>query len=377
MKIKNAMSLPEVYYGLHFSPGVAEYRESDQEPYRILINEPAAKLMDPTFEGKPVYVGHVDRVNLKNLQIEADGYVTESFYNTLDGKHWVKFIAVSDKAKDAIKAGWRLSNAYFPKTFGSGGMWHGVSYIKEVLSGEYEHLAIVNDPRYDESVIYSPEEFKLYNERKKAELDRLANEKEKPQMKFNFFKKTKVENAKEIDLENLSVVLPKSKVELTIAELVEEMDTIKNMHGYANDEHMVKCGEDEMSVKQLVKKHMDMKNKMAEMENSSEDEESEEVENEDVEADKKEKDLGEEKDEKLFPKNKKKKNSEDSEESEEVENEGSEEGESEEEVPKAAKNSKKNFNKLKNAHNNVEHAEVEIDLPADRVARGKQRYGSN
>lgn len=359
-KFQNAKSLPRVYYGLHFSPGVAEYKEPGKDAYRILINENAAKAMDPTFAGKPVYVGHVEDVDLENLQMEADGYVTKSFYNEFDGKHWVEFIVVSDKGHQAIGQKWRLSNAYVPQNFGSGGLWHGVSYIKEVLGGEYEHLAIVNDPRYDESVILTPEEFKKYNEAKEIELQKLKNsneEKGESKMKFSLFKKEKVENSKSEDLEKLSVVLPKSKVEMTISDLVEEMDTIKNMHGYANGDHLVKVGEDEMSVNDLVKKHMETCNKMTEMENASKESEAEveSMDNEDVEADEKAKDLGEEKDSKLFPKNKKK-NEKDEESTEEK---------------------KKNFDKLKNAQEKALAEAPVIELAMDRVARGKQRYGSN
>ena len=46
--IQNEKTFPEIFYGLHFSPGIAEYREGDQPAYRILINENTAKQMDPT-----------------------------------------------------------------------------------------------------------------------------------------------------------------------------------------------------------------------------------------------------------------------------------------------------------------------------------------
>ena len=60
------------------------------------------------------------------------------------------------------------------------------------------------------------------------------------------------------------VELPKSKKEMTIASVLNAYDAILNMHGYANGDHMVKVGENEMSVNELVKKHMEMCNKMDE-----------------------------------------------------------------------------------------------------------------
>jgi hypothetical protein len=277
--IQNAKSLPQVFYGLHMVEGVAEYAEPDRDPYRILIGESTIKNMDPTFQGKPVYVDHVDEVDLDRLQEEADGYVLDSFYNKLDGKHWVKFIVVSDEAKDAIRRGWKLSNAYVPKSFTGGGLWHGVEYSKEVTTGEYEHLAIVKNPRYEESLILTPDEFKKYNGEKEVELTKLTNsnvEKEKRKMglsKLNIFKRTKVENS--LDLDGLVVELPKSKIEMPLTQVVNELDAIKNMHGYANGDHLVKVGENEMSVNDLVKKHMDMCNEMEKLKDSKESDESE------------------------------------------------------------------------------------------------------
>ncbi len=249
-------SKPEVFYGLHMAPGVAEYRDPGADPYRILVNESTIKQMDPSLVGKPVYVRHKDEVDVTKLS-EIDGWVVESFFNEKDGKHWCKFIVVTDKGNEAIKKGWRLSNAYVPKQFGPGGLWHGVDYAKEVLSGEYEHLAIVPDPRYDESVIMNAEDFKNYNESKSIELKRLANSKgEKSVLKL--FKKEKVENS--ADFDQMMVQLPLSKQEMTLNELVNAHDKVVNMHGYASEDHMVNLGDEEMSVKDLKDCYGKMKN---------------------------------------------------------------------------------------------------------------------
>ena len=275
MKIENASQKPKVYYGLHFAPGVAEYKESGEQAQRIFLNEETLKKMDATFAGCPVYVQHVEEVDLKNIQHEADGYVVESFYNNVDGKHWAKFIIVSDKGHEAISKGWKLSNCYVGKTFTGGGEWHGVSYQREVTNGEFEHLAIVDNPRYSESIVLSPEQFKEYNNKKSQELSRIANSKEStPMSVFKFFKKERVENA--TDLEATSVQLPESKEEKTIAECIAIADKFINMQGYCNMDHMVKldngeAGVEEMSVNDLVKKHMDMKNELDAMKKKNAD----------------------------------------------------------------------------------------------------------
>lgn len=225
MSVQNASQKPEVMYGMHFYPGVAEYAEPDKKPYRIFLNEQTIRDMDQTFAGCPVYVQHVDEVNLDNIQHEADGYVIESFYNSVDGKHWVKFIVVSDKGRDAIKRGWRLSNAYVPEAFGPGGLWNGVEYQKEVTRASYEHLALVPDPRYAESIILTKSQFKSYNENLELELKKVANSKETSKVAsfLNLFKKTPVDQAQAAEFE-ASVVRLKNGKEISIAELVKNAE---------------------------------------------------------------------------------------------------------------------------------------------------------
>jgi hypothetical protein len=371
--IKNAKSLPQVFYGLHMVEGVAEYAEPEKEAYRILVGESAIKNMDPTFQGKPVYVDHVDEVNLDQIQTEADGYVLDSFYNKLDGKHWVKFIVVSDRGKDAIQRGWKLSNAYFPKSFIAGGLWHGVEYSKEVTSGEYEHLAIVKNPRYEESIILTPDEFKKYNAEKELELTQLSNSKttkERTHMglpKLNIFKRTKVENSN--DLDGLMVELPKSKIEMPLTQVVDELDVIKNMHGYANGEHLVK-------VNDLVKKHMELSNEMEKLKAAKESEETEVAEDEvgdrggDTSLDN-----DEAADEHATE------NADDEAEKKKALEEKEAEAETKKNALAAAAEKKAQAAKkaaaLKNAHLRDPDEEVAtVALMEDQIARGRSRYGS-
>lgn len=251
LKIKNASILPKRYYGLHFYPGTAEYAEPGKQAYKIFLNEETLRKMDVTFEGCPVFVQHVEEVDLKNLETEADGYVVKSFYNSADGKHWVEFMVVSDAGHEAIRKGWSLSNAYIPTMFGDGGQWNGQDYQKEIKNGKYEHLAIVPNPRYNESKILTPDQFKEYNERHALDLKRMANSKgDKPV--FNIFKKAKVENS--ADFEGLCVTLPKSKLEVTLNALVEQADAIAERKGFASGDEKFQVGEEVLTVNEMAKK---------------------------------------------------------------------------------------------------------------------------
>lgn len=344
------------FFGLHMAEGTAEYAKKDAPPEKILVLENAIKNMNPSFEGVPICVGHVD----EEVPGEEHGHVVRSFYNALDGKHWCEFLVTTQEALTAIQKGWKLSNSYTPTSKTVGGIWHGMQYDYEVTAGKANHMAIVSDPRYAESIILTPDDFKAYNDKKESDLKRLSNSLEKKQM-FKIFKREKIENS--LDFENTIIELPKSKKEMTLAQIVNALDAIENMHGYANVEHMVKVGEEEMSVKNLADCYSKMKSSMDE-EKKKENEEDEDKEN-DAES---EKDAGEDA----------KKNEEDEEkENEDAPSEGSpKEANKELVLNKKKKNSKEEFNKQKNAHikNDKETVANSVLTTRDRVALGKKLF---
>lgn len=382
IRVENA-GKGQIFYGMHFYPGVAEYEEPGKEPFRVFINEDTIRKMNPTFAGRPIFVEHVDEVDddLNEVRTEADGWVVESFFNTADGKTWAKFIVVSDRGLAAIRRGYRLSNAYIPKSFADGGLWNGVTYRSEVKDGEFEHLAIVRNPRYEESVIMSPEEFKAYNDEKTLELKRLANsktQKGEPKMKLNIFKRTKVENS--VDLEGMIVELPKTKKEVSLTKVINEYDAILNMNGYANGDHMVKLNDsEEMSVNDLVKAHQEKCNELEEMKKKgakNDDEmdmadpamENDEDQEGTIEAG--EEDVGDRGGDIHLS------NEEDEEESEEPKKKDKMKNEMTVEQARKVM-AKEKAKRLANAHLRTRDEEtVTIDLPGDQLARGRARYGA-
>lgn len=355
-----------IYYGLHFYSGLAEYKEGDKSQ-RVYLTEDTLRNMDPTFAGRPVFVLHVDEIetDLNELRKEADGWVVDSFYNQADGKHWAKFIVVSEKGERAIANGMKLSNCYIPKTFGSSGTWNGITYDREITSGEYEHLAIVPDPRYEESVIMTPDEFKEYNESKIQELKKLANNKEgETKMKFSFFKRTKVENS--TDLDAMCVVLPKSSKEVFLAKLINDADDSEMKKGepqMAHPDHQVDVDGHKMTVNDLLGKYKDACGALHAMKKNEEedagmDPAEENAEDQDKEYSKEEPDMsGDDKEaEKSSMKLEK---------------------EEEKEVKDAKKqNAREKADRLKNADKNIHAPVAHVYLSDDQVSRGKSLYGS-
>lgn len=376
-EIQNASQLPQVYFGLHMVAGLAEYPEMEDQP-RILIEEDALTEMDPTFQGRPVYIHHVEKVELEKLEEEMAGVVVRSFFNQADGKHWVEFVVTSDEGHKCIARGWKLSNSYIPTQEGPGGDYHGVPYKTEIKAGKYNHLALTPTPRYAESVVLTPEEFKQYNadmlEKRKA----LQNSKKDggSEMKLFFSKKETVKNAQ--DLEGLDVTLPRTKKTVSLEQVLNDLDERMEREGkheeMANTEHMVKLHDGTMcNVGELVEKHK-MLNEEHEALKVHYDElekalTSPEDHNKDPEADKKNEETLEEK-----TAREKKENEEKA-----KKNKKNEEEEALKEKRNALLAKVKNFKNanLKAGTENEPGFGNLVETSADRVELGRTRYGSD
>ena len=235
-KLKNSISqYPKVFFARHIGEGVVSYKNTDGGEDIFFIGNDTLKKMNASFTGKPVYIQHQE-VPLSQMKERAVGYVVESFYLPEDGKQWLKMLITDDEAFEAIQNGWKVSNAYNVKDLGAGGVWHNIPYKREILDGEYEHLALVADPRYEEAVIMTPEDFKSYKEAKKKEIDAMSldnskkavikksveNNKERKTM-FQFFTKKKVENMEGVALQDVEVQLENGS-SMKIGDIVKSVE---------------------------------------------------------------------------------------------------------------------------------------------------------
>ena len=350
----------KIYYGLHFYPGVAKY-DNASGSHLLYLNENTLRKMDKTFRGKPAFVEHVEKVeqDRNKLRNSADAWVIKSFYNEPDGKHWVEFITVTDDADNAIQAGYKLSNSYDAELNNTPGIWNGVHYDNEATDGIYEHLAITKNPRYNESIILTPEQFKEYNDKLKLELSKISNSKQPQEnnmaIKDLFFKRVPIENS--IDYEKTLVCLPKSKKEYSLIQIVNAMDELeeKIKNNEASNDMKVKLHDGTIcKVLELVEKYKNSEEKIKKTKKEDEEDEDENVENEDDEEKEKDKmknedDEDEDDKEKKKMKNKKMENS---------------------------LNKDKNFNELKNAHLNVQNSQEEYRMytTQDKILRGKELF---
>lgn len=339
-KLQNEKEYPKVYYARHMCQGVVGYQA--EEGINVLVKNDTIKAMCPSFEGKPVYVRH-QSVDLENLKNDMDGVVVNSFYNEADGWFWLKMIAITDECHEAIRDGLKVSNAYYVNMFGEGGAFLNVPYDKEVLAGEFNHLAIVEQPRYEDAIIMTPDEFKDYNEAKEVENKNINNSKntKKGKIMFKLFKKTPVEQ--EIDetsfvtLENGTEVSVKDMINAVEEKAKEEYEKEKeNKKNEADEDMTIEVNGKNMKISELVKEYENLckKNKKNESEEEEDDKEKENETSEEIE--KKEKDLAEKKEKK--------------------------------------ENEKKQFEELKNSIKNNNSATLNYETTSEKIKRGKERY---
>lgn len=354
---RNVSQSPRIFYARHMQPGVCGY-----ENETILVDTAALKRMLPSAVGKPVYINHQD-VDMHKLKEQAAGYITDAFYNEQDGWGWFKFLAIDDECHEAVKQGWKVSNAYVPDQWQEGGLKNNVPYDREVVGGSFTHLAIVPNPRYEDATIMAPDEFKIYQDTLKSGLAELQNSKGRQMFKLFRLKK---EEVSAVDGDT-TVELKNDKGEVQEIKISEMVDAVMNAKKNADDEKkkddekdngktMVNVGDEEMPLSELINRYMKMCSK------SNADDDSDDEKKKD-----KEKDNGR--------KAKKNAESDDDDEDEKKEKKNSETTEAVENDAGEV-DPDKHFEELRNAHLKENGGVHVIETSMDQTARGQQRYGT-
>jgi hypothetical protein len=164
-KIKNQLrgdtDWAKLFTGHHLEPGIVSYDNPDGTKTVYLLTREAIAKMRPTAEGKPIVglSGGYDHKQVKPSDFkegQVDGVVIESFDNPEAGWEDVRFIVWDDDTKAKCRQGFQLSCAYVPtETREEKGLWHNCPYDAVILNGEYTHVAVVPNPRYEGAEIYN------------------------------------------------------------------------------------------------------------------------------------------------------------------------------------------------------------------------------
>ena len=151
---------PKRYRALHITPGVVDYTDGDQRE-TVLIKKPALDKMNRSFLGKPVFNFTHKVVDIENAfdftSEESDkhavGLISNVGYDVESGYYFADMMIWDEETQSNIENGYGVSNAYVPEV-GPGGEYNSVPYDEEVTGGEYNHMAIVENPRYEEVRIF-------------------------------------------------------------------------------------------------------------------------------------------------------------------------------------------------------------------------------
>ena len=142
--------------GRHFKsrfiqPGIAGY--PGQFGNVLITKETLNKFID-TMVGSPVVIKHKE-LDQNNVNEERVGVVNSVWFDDNDGWFWCDGVIWDETAINLIKdQGWNVSCAYKIKEANNdGGSENNINYDMEFLDGVFEHLAIVDNPRYERAQI--------------------------------------------------------------------------------------------------------------------------------------------------------------------------------------------------------------------------------
>ncbi len=126
-------------------PGIAHYKELGD----ILITKETLNKFIHTMVGCPVIIEHED-VTDENADKLRVGVVSRVWFNETDGYFYCEGILTDPEAIDLVKnQGYNVSCAYSFVSDNTKKTHNGKEIDMEFIDGEFLHLALVKDPRYE------------------------------------------------------------------------------------------------------------------------------------------------------------------------------------------------------------------------------------
>ena len=126
-------------------PGLAHYKELGD----IVITKETLDKFIQSMVGCPVIIDHKD-VTDKNVDKLRVGTISRVWFNEMDGWYYCEGVLTDDEAIDLVKnQGWNVSCSYSFVSDDTQKTYHGKPIDMVFTDGEFLHLAIVEDPRYE------------------------------------------------------------------------------------------------------------------------------------------------------------------------------------------------------------------------------------
>lgn len=134
-------------------PGIIKYSDDKGQPYVALVKKEAIDRFINSIIGCPLIIKHHD-VNKDTVEDLRCGIISNVSYNSTDGWYYCEGIVWDEEAiKNIEERGWSVSCTYVITDEGEGGVYHDMKYDVEFMNGDFEHLALVENPRYEEATI--------------------------------------------------------------------------------------------------------------------------------------------------------------------------------------------------------------------------------
>lgn len=130
-------------------PGVAHYEEFGD----VLITKETLDKFINTMVGAPVIIKHKD-ITDENADKERVGVISNVWFNQMDGWYYCDGIIWDKQAIDLVKnQGWNVSCTYDFESDKQPKTHNGKKIDMEFTDGEFLHLALVDNPRYERANI--------------------------------------------------------------------------------------------------------------------------------------------------------------------------------------------------------------------------------
>ena len=156
-KVEHKNALPKRYRTNFIEPGLVDYNAEGFGT--VLVEKDALDRMLPSFVGKPVFLEHQDvdpeeAFSNSGTDSDASGVVSDVGYDEKTGWYYADMMIWDAETQKKLDNGWTVSCAYdVGEADGKGGTYHNIRYNQSVLDGEYTHMAIVNNPRYEKATV--------------------------------------------------------------------------------------------------------------------------------------------------------------------------------------------------------------------------------
>jgi hypothetical protein len=125
-------------------PGIVSYEDGGGD--KEYLSKATLDKCCGTFVGQNVILRHNGK--------EAKGTIERVWWNPEDAWYWCEGPIEDGEATQRINEGWSVSCGYhITETNEAGGDWHAIPYVREILDFVGEHLAIVENPRYEGAAI--------------------------------------------------------------------------------------------------------------------------------------------------------------------------------------------------------------------------------